>query len=156
MSHRKQRDGRFKAQVALEAIKNQQTIAQIASEYGVNPAQVSQWKKQVLEELPQLFTNGRSKTASDNDQLVPELYRQIGQLKVELDWLEKKLNASVEQKRQLVEQEYGSLSVARQCELLGLSRASFYYSPLGESPQNLLYMRLLDEQYTKTPFYGAP
>ena len=156
MSHRKQRDGRFKAQVALEAIKNQQTIAQIASEYGVNPAQVSQWKKQVLEELPQLFTNGRSKTASDNDQLVPELYRQIGQLKVELDWLEKKLNASVEQKRQLVEQEYGSLSVARQCELLGLSRASFYYSPLGESPQNLLYMRLLDEQYTKTPFYGVP
>ena len=90
MSHRKQRDGRFKAQVALEAIKNQQTISQIASEYGVNPAQVSQWKKQVLEELPQLFTNGRSKTASDNDQLVLELYRQIGQLKVELDWLEKK------------------------------------------------------------------
>ena len=155
MSHRKQRDGRFKAQVALEAIKNQQTIAQIASEYGVNPAQVSQWKKQVLEELPQLFTNGRSKTASDNDQLVPELYRQIGQLKVELDWLEKKLNASVEQKRQLVEQEYRSLSVARQCELLGLSRASFYYRPVAESPQNLLYMRLLDEQYTKTPFYGV-
>ena len=50
MSHRKQRDGRFKAQVALEAIKNQQTISQIASEYGVNPAQVSQWKKQVLED----------------------------------------------------------------------------------------------------------
>ena len=45
MSHKKQRDGRFKAQVALEAIKNQQTISQIASEYGVNPAQVSQWKK---------------------------------------------------------------------------------------------------------------
>ena len=48
------------------------------------------------------------------------------------------------------------MSVARQCELLGLSRASFYYSPVGESPQNLLYMRLLDEQYTKTPFYGVP
>lgn len=70
--------------------------------------------------------------------------------------MKKKLNASVEQKRQLVEQEYRSLSVARQCELLGLSRASFYYSPVGESPQNLLYMRLLDEQYTKTPFYGVP
>jgi len=90
MSRRKQRDGRFKAQVALEAIKNEQTISQIASEYGVNPAQVSQWKKQVLEELPQLFANGRSKPASDNDKLVSELYRQIGQLKVELDWLQKK------------------------------------------------------------------
>ena len=74
----------------LKPLRISKLSAQIASEYGVNPAQVSQWKKQVLEELPQLFTNGRSKTASDNDQLVPELYRQIGQLKVELDWLEKK------------------------------------------------------------------
>ena len=90
MSHRKPRDGRFKAQVAIEAIKNQQPINQIASEYGVNPAQVSQWKKQVLEGLPQLFTKGCSKATSDNDQLVAELYRQIGQLKVELDWLQKK------------------------------------------------------------------
>ena len=90
MSQRKQRDGRFKAQVALEAIKNQQSISQIASEYGVNPAQVSQWKKQVLEQLPQLFSSRRAKTVSDNDQLVAELYRQIGQLKVELDWLQKK------------------------------------------------------------------
>ena len=90
MSQRKQRDGRFKAQVALEAIKNQQSISQIASEYGVNPTQVSQWKKQVLEQLPQLFSSRRAKTVSDNDQLVAELYRQIGQLKVELDWLQKK------------------------------------------------------------------
>ena len=90
MSRRKRYDSRFKAQVALEAIKNQQTIAQIASEYGVHPTQVNQWKKQALEELPQLFTKERSQTTSDTEQLVAELYRQIGQLKVELDWLEKK------------------------------------------------------------------
>ena len=51
---------------------------------------MSQWKKQVLEQSPQLFADGRSQAASDNDQLVDELYRQIGQLKVELDWLQKK------------------------------------------------------------------
>ena len=85
MSRRKRRDGRFKARVALGAIKNGQTISQIASEYCVNPAQVSQRKKQVFEELPQLFAKRRSKTASDNDELVSELYRQIGQLKVELE-----------------------------------------------------------------------
>ena len=79
MPHRKQHDSRFKAQVAIEAIKNLQTIAQIASEYGIHPNQVSQWKKQVLEALPQLFANGRSKATSDNEQLVAELYRQIGQ-----------------------------------------------------------------------------
>ena len=44
----------------------------------------------------------------------------------------------------------------RQCELLGLSRASYYYQPAVEPPENLLYMRLIDEQYTKTPFYGVP
>ena len=88
--------------------------------------------------------------------LVDELYRQIGQLKVELDWLEKKRNLSVEQKRHLVDPGCDSLSVVRQCELLGLPRASFYYRPVGESAQNLLYMRLIDEQYTKTPFYGVP
>ena len=49
MSRRKRYDGQFKAQVAIEAIKNQQTTAQIASEYGVHPNQVSQWKKQVLD-----------------------------------------------------------------------------------------------------------
>ena len=97
MSRRKRYDSRFKAQVAIEAIKNQQTVAQIASEYGVHPNQVSQWKKQVLDQLPQLFTNGRSKAPPDPDPLVDELYRQIGQLsdksrpgKVELDWLQKK------------------------------------------------------------------
>ncbi len=81
---------------------------------------------------------------------------QIGQLKVELDWLQKKQNRSVEQKRELVEQGRCSLSILKQCQLLGLARASFYYQPVAESPQNLLYIRLLDEQYTKTPFYGAP
>ena len=85
-----------------------------------------------------------------------ELYRQIGQLKVELDWLQKKRNLSVDQKRRLVEKGCGSPSVVRQCELLALPRASFYYQPVAESPQNLLYMRLIDEQYTKTPFYGVP
>ena len=90
MAQRRQYESRFKAQVALEAIKNQQTIAQIASEYGVHPNQVTQWKKRVLEELPQIFANGRKQTDPANEQLVDELYRQIGQLKVELNWLQKK------------------------------------------------------------------
>ena len=93
MPYRKKHDSRFKAQVAIEAIKNEQTIAQIASEYGIHPNQFSQWKKQVLEALPQLFANGRSKATSDNEQLIAELYRKIGQLKVELDWLQKNSTA---------------------------------------------------------------
>lgn len=58
-------------------------------------------------------------------------------------------------KRGLVEPDHPQLSIARQCELLGLARSSFYYEPQGESAENLALMRLLDEQYTRTPFYGA-
>ena len=89
MAQRKQYDSRFKAQVAIEAIKNQQTIAQIASQYQVHPNQVSKWKKQVLEQLPEIFNNGAKPGDRQNEQLVAQLYQQIGQLKVELDWLQK-------------------------------------------------------------------
>ena len=63
---------------------------------------------------------------------------------------------SVEQKRQLVESNHPEIPIYRQCELIDLARASYYYEPAGETEYNLLLMRLLDEQYTRTPFYGSP
>ena len=60
----------------------------------------------------------------------------------------------MEEKRALIEPAHANLSVARQCELLDLARSSYYYQPVPESEENLLLMRLLDEQYTRTPFYG--
>jgi len=82
-------DATFKARVALEAIKGEKTIAQIAAEYGVHPNQIRQWRQKLLEELPQLFSDRRKSTEKDGEELQAELYRQIGQLKVELDWLKK-------------------------------------------------------------------
>jgi putative transposase len=90
MTTRKSYDSRLKVQVALEALKNQRTIAQIASEYGVHPNMVTQWKQRLLNELPDIFNNKHQKNKQDNETLQNELYRQIGQLKVELDWLKKK------------------------------------------------------------------
>ena len=90
MAKRRKYSSQLKATVALEAVRNQRTISQIASEYGIHPNQVGQWKKQLLEQLPQIFDNGAKPTDPDNERLVAELYRQIGQLKVELDWLQKK------------------------------------------------------------------
>lgn len=89
MSMRKQHNSGFKAQVALETIKNQQTIAEIASEYGVHPSQVNKWKKQVLDGVPSIFSGNHDKRKHDDKKLQGELYQQIGQLKVELDWLKK-------------------------------------------------------------------
>jgi putative transposase len=57
--------------------------------------------------------------------------------------------------RPLVERDHPKISVRRQCELLGIHRSGLYYEPVGESAENLLLMRMLDEQYTRTPFYGS-
>jgi len=87
---RKRHDAPFKAKVALEAVKGEKTIAQLSSEYGVHGNQIRQWRKQLLKELPGIFSDRRKKTEKDADDLIDELYRQIGQLKVEVDWLKKK------------------------------------------------------------------
>jgi putative transposase len=65
------------------------------------------------------------------------------------------LVCSIEDRRPVVELAHSEISVRRQCELLGVNRASLYYQPVSESKENLLLMRLLDEQYTRTPFYGS-
>ncbi len=80
----------FKAKVALAAIKGQQTINEIASTYSVHPNQVMQWKKQALAALPDSFSSHRVREARADEELRAQLYQQIGQLKVELDWLKKK------------------------------------------------------------------
>jgi len=87
---RKMHDALFKAKVALEALKGEKTIVEIASRYGIHPNQISTWKKQALEGLPGLFNGKRKKEDLSAEQLQGELYQQIGQLKVELDWLKKK------------------------------------------------------------------
>ena len=76
--------------VALEAIKGQKTANEIASEYGVHPTQIAQWKKQALDELPNVFERPSSERARTEEALIASLYQQIGQLKVEVDFLKKK------------------------------------------------------------------
>jgi len=91
MTMKKTSDPAFKAKVAFEAAMGEKTIAQLASEYGVHPNQIGQWKKRLLEELPMIFTDKRvSGRDKEQEELESELYKQIGQLKVELEWLKKK------------------------------------------------------------------
>ena len=67
----------------------------------------------------------------------------------------KNLDYCAEERRRWIEQDHSKISVARQCDLLSLARSSYYYCATGESEENLLLMRLLDEKYTRTPFYGV-
>jgi len=87
---RRNHSARFKAKVALAAAKNDKTIAELASQYEVHPTQIAKWKKQLLESLPEIFNRSRQKDQQRKDELTEHLYQQIGQLKVELDWLKKK------------------------------------------------------------------
>ena len=87
---RKNHSAAFKAKVALEAVKKEKTLAQLAGEYGVHPNQITRWKKYMLENIPDIFSRKRKNDKRNQEQLVSELYRQTGQLKVELDWLKKK------------------------------------------------------------------
>jgi putative transposase len=86
---RKKHDAAFKARVGLEAVRGEKTVAQISSEYKVHGNQVRQWKKKLIEGLPGIFLDRRKRSEKEAEELTAELYRQIGQLKVELDWLKK-------------------------------------------------------------------
>ena len=83
----------LKARVALEAIKGHKTANEIAAEYGVPPTQMAPWKKQALDGLPDLFSTRRSEQAKSEEDLLASLYQQIGPLKGQGDWLEKKSKA---------------------------------------------------------------
>jgi putative transposase len=87
---RRNHTAQFKAKVAFEAAKGDKTIAELAGEYQVHPSQITQWRKQLLEMMPQIFLRQRQNEQQQQEELTAQLYQQIGQLKVELDWLKKK------------------------------------------------------------------
>ena len=84
----------FKAQVALDLIKEVDSASQICSKHGIHPTQAGKWKYQALTNLVSIFDNKPDYQLQEKDNLIGELYKQIGQLKVELDWLKKKTNSS--------------------------------------------------------------
>jgi len=80
----------FKAKVAVEAISGMRPIHEIAAEHGVHPNQISQWKRQTIESHPESFAKKRARGADNESALRDRLYRQVGQLQMELEWLKKK------------------------------------------------------------------
>lgn len=91
-SSRRKFSSEFKAKVALEALRERESISALSKKYDLHPNQISQWKREFLEGGHKVFDQGsRSNELEQKELLISELYRQIGELKVDCDWLKKKL-----------------------------------------------------------------
>jgi transposase-like protein len=86
---RKRHSAAFKAKVALEAVKQTRTVAELAKVFQVHPVQISQWKKQLLDGAESLFGDGRRREQAEGQALQAELYERIGRLNMEVEWLKK-------------------------------------------------------------------
>lgn len=158
-TQRKTYSAEFKGKLAVETIRGFSTINELAAEYGVHPNQISMWKAQLLQAVPGVFSGRGDQREKEGEELRDQLYMRSASSRSSLTGSKKKLDLSADEKRALIEREHPSLSVRRQCQLLGMPRSNLYYEPLykegEESTENLTLMRKLDEQYTETPFYGV-
>ncbi len=90
-SGRRNHSAQFKAKVALEALKGAKTTDELGALYEVHPTQITKWKKRLVSEAQGIFSDQRKRAENDDEALRARLYQEIGQLKVELDWLKKKV-----------------------------------------------------------------
>lgn len=88
---RKSYDSAFKGKVALAAVRGDKTISELSSQFGIHAGQVNQWKRKLLDNVPRIFEEPGSTERREEEALQAELYQQIGQLKMELEWLKKKV-----------------------------------------------------------------
>ena len=92
-SKRRNHSAQFKAKVALAAAKGDKTTSELSQQFQVHPTQITKWKKQLTDSLPEIFSLRRNQDFQEQQALTDQLYQQIGQLKVELDWLKKKVGS---------------------------------------------------------------
>jgi len=138
-----------KAQIVLEILKEERSIAQIASEYGIHPNRLYKWKAQAVENLPGLFEEerkGEKALKVEYDRQLKELYTEIGKLTTQLSWLKKNLASNLLRSERLALLERGSaeLLLVVQAKLLGLCRSSLYYEPVGPSAREIAIKHRID------------
>ncbi|MDU9002524.1 IS3 family transposase [Sedimentitalea todarodis] len=155
MKKRKNHSPEFKARVALEAIREEMTLAELSKKYGVHPTQIGTWKRAAIENMAAAFARRGAAPEQINATEVDKLHSKIGQLVVERDFLADASHQPSRNARQKMVSKDHKLSVRRQCALLTLTRSNLYYEPKGESTENLRFMGIIDKQFLETPWYGS-
>jgi putative transposase len=149
-----------KTKIVLELLKEEATAAQLASKYKVTTQTLGAWKKKFLENAslalePAKAVQEFKEEIKSKEAEIEELQKQLGKSVVEKEWLAKKLESlDLSNRKSLVDSKLKDLSVTRQCELLQLSRASYYYNPAPMSDANLKIMHAIDEIATDNSEYG--
>ncbi|WP_370737382.1 IS3 family transposase [Shimia thalassica] len=154
MKKRKNHSPEFKAKVALEAIREEMTLAELSKKYGVHPTQIGTWKRAAIENMATAFTRRGAAPEQMSAADVDKLHSKIGQLVVERDFLRSLASVARDARQKMVSRDH-KLSMRKQCELLQLSRSRLYYQPVGESAENLRFMEMIDKQFLETPWYGS-
>ncbi|MFN8737451.1 MAG: IS3 family transposase [Betaproteobacteria bacterium] len=143
----------FKAKVALAGVRGDKSLAELAKQFDVHPNQITDWKNQLVAQSAVVF-GGDAKTAEPPVDL-KALHAKIGQLALENDFLGKRAHQSGHAERKKMIDRKHTLPIARQAELLGISRGAVYYLPQPASAADLRLMRRIDELHLEHPFLGA-
>jgi putative transposase len=144
--------------VALAAVREDSTVAELSSRYGVHVSQIHAWKKTVIDGVGSLFAKGKGgalDSATVDDARLAKLYEKIDELTVERDFSQKVWSMNQVARLSLVDRADAALSIMAQCRLLKVARSSLYWRPTAVSEDDLRLMRRIDELYLATPFYGA-
>ncbi|WP_404379525.1 IS3 family transposase [Caenispirillum salinarum] len=158
--NRRNHSASFKAKVAMEALSGEKTVAELSAKYDVHPTMINAWKRTLRDQAATAFEKGPSKADKDKEALVDELYKQIGQLKVENDFLAVRLKALKRvERRAMIDISHPTLSLTRQCRLVGISRSSLYYRPVNDdTPKNTedrMLMAAIDRHFLDMPYLGS-
>ena len=149
---RKRYSADFKAKVALEAIRGDLTLAELAAKHGVHHTMIASWKRQVIDGMAGTFSGADDAAKAVSDSEVEKLHAKIGQLVVKRDFFsESPRSMSVDRRRAMVEPAHHRLSISAQCRLLRINRSSYYYASVPETDERLALMIVIGRDVHGVP-----